>query len=372
MINVLSYFIIMRVIFFLLLSLNGFSNVELAKTYINKYKGIAVSEMKRTGIPASIKLAQGLLESDWGRSRLASDAYNHFGIKCGSKWEGETFYKHDDDFDKNGKLIKSCFRAFKDPYESYIAHSEFLNDPNKEYRYGFLFDLKPDDYRSWAKGLKKAGYATDRKYPQKLIKIIEQYQLYQFDEIAIDQINSTNELMVQNSNVTPKVKDINHDSPLLGESPSLEKEMYHKVEANSVTRVLTKGGEVASTLARICGISPKQIIKYNEEIRSPDQVLSPDTWVYIQAKPKTHYGEASQHKVQKGQTMFDISQEYGIDLKSLYRKNRIPYGSYPKTGETINLKHMIKYKDRPQFSKTKTSDSEEEEYLFDETWTDKP
>ena len=159
---------------------------ELASTYISTYKDIAIQEMHRTGIPASIKLAQGLLESDWGRSDLATSANNHFGIKCGGSWDGNTFYKEDDDRDRKGKLIKSCFRAFSNPTESYMAHSDFLTDPKKEYRYGFLFNYKSDDYRSWAKGLKKSGYASDPKYPDKLITIIKKYNLDQFDEAISD------------------------------------------------------------------------------------------------------------------------------------------------------------------------------------------
>jgi len=149
------------------------SNSELADSYINAYKDIAISEMQRTGIPASIKLAQGLLESDWGRSDLAMKANNHFGIKCASDWNGQTYYKHDDDRNAEGDLIKSCFRAYDDPYQSYIAHSEFL----KRNRYASLFQLDPTDYHNWAHGLREKGYATDKKYPTKLIMIIEKYNL---------------------------------------------------------------------------------------------------------------------------------------------------------------------------------------------------
>ena len=153
----------------------------IADEYINRYKDIAVSEMYRTGIPASIKLAQGLLESDWGRSELAREANNHFGIKCGGKWSGDGYYLEDDDRDKKGNIIPSCFRVFESSMESYIAHSEFLTSEDRARRYAFLFEYETTDYKSWAKGLKKAGYATDRKYPNKLITIIEKYQLYLFD-----------------------------------------------------------------------------------------------------------------------------------------------------------------------------------------------
>jgi flagellum-specific peptidoglycan hydrolase FlgJ len=160
----------------------GLANKKLTENYIYTYKNIAISEMKRTGIPASIKLAQGILESDLGRSPLANLANNHFGIKCGKDWGGEVFYKLDDDTDSTGTLIESCFRAFSSGAESYTAHSEFLTNPAKASRYGFLFDLASTDYVGWANGLKFAGYASDPSYPQKLIKIIENNKLYLFDE----------------------------------------------------------------------------------------------------------------------------------------------------------------------------------------------
>lgn len=123
--------------------------------YIARYKDIAIREMERAGIPASIKLAQALLESDAGNSYLARKANNHFGIKCGAAWDGKKFYRLDDDYDDKGNRVKSCFRAYKDAEDSFIAHSEFLRDPAKEYRYGFLFRIDPTDYKRWATGLKK-------------------------------------------------------------------------------------------------------------------------------------------------------------------------------------------------------------------------
>ncbi len=163
----------------------GLKAQEIVESYIEAFQYIAVSEMERTGIPASIKLAQGLLESNWGRSELSTFAHNHFGIKCGSSWEGKGYYKVDDDLDENGKLRESCFRVFESDEASYIAHSEFLLS-NK--RYDFLFDYGSTDYKAWAKGLRKAGYATDPKYPSKLIGIIQKYQLSKFDYMASDEL----------------------------------------------------------------------------------------------------------------------------------------------------------------------------------------
>lgn len=144
------------------------------QAYIEQYAPLAISEMQRTGVPASITLAQALVESGAGASKLARYANNHFGIKCHG-WQGEKYYKDDD-------LLHECFRAFPSAEDSYRAHSDFLRDRS---HYGSLFELDPTDYKGWAHGLKKAGYATDPRYADKLIKVIEDYQLYRYDALAI-------------------------------------------------------------------------------------------------------------------------------------------------------------------------------------------
>ncbi len=147
--------------------------------YIQNYKDIAQREMKRSRIPASIIIAQGIHESSWGRGELARESKNHFGIKCKDYWTGPTYYIEDDDY-KNGKLIKSCFRAYENVEASYIDHTDFLVDNE---RYKSLFSYSTTDYKNWAKGLKKCGYATDQNYASKLIRIIEEHKLYQFDTL---------------------------------------------------------------------------------------------------------------------------------------------------------------------------------------------
>lgn len=139
-------------------------------TYIDAFKTVAIEEMNKNGIPASITLAQGILESDKGNSDLAKYANNHFGIKCTSDWKGKAYYKDDDQ-------SNDCFRVYKDARESYKDHSEFL----KRKRYSFLFELDKNDYKNWAIGLKTAGYATNPKYPDLLIGLIEKYKLNQYD-----------------------------------------------------------------------------------------------------------------------------------------------------------------------------------------------
>ncbi len=152
-----------------------------AYNYIEAYKELAIIEMYRTGIPASITIAQGLHESNYGQSNLATKANNHFGIKCKRYWNGNTYYHKDDDTNAQGKIIKSCFRAYDSALDSYVDHSNFLKHTE---HYKKLFKLGKTDYRGWAHGLKKAGYATDKQYAQKLISKVEKYNLQSLDRNA--------------------------------------------------------------------------------------------------------------------------------------------------------------------------------------------
>ena len=157
------------------------TRAHLAKNYIHEYRQIAVVEMYRSGIPASITLAQALHESNLGTSDLATYANNHFGIKCKTYWTGGTYYHKDDDTDRSGRLIESCFRSYSTVIDSYVDHSNFLQNSEN---YSELFQLRRDDYKSWAYGLKKAGYATDPMYALKLIAIVEKYDLARYDSDA--------------------------------------------------------------------------------------------------------------------------------------------------------------------------------------------
>jgi flagellum-specific peptidoglycan hydrolase FlgJ len=151
---------------------------QMALDYLDRFAPLAVEEMKRVGVPASIKLAQAMVESNLGRSTLATNSNNHFGIKCKSYWTGKQYYHKDDDLDKKGRLIESCFRAYDDIESSFKDHSDFLRQSGK---YDLLFDLDITDYKGWAQGLKSCGYASDKAYAQKLIQTIEEYALYRFD-----------------------------------------------------------------------------------------------------------------------------------------------------------------------------------------------
>lgn len=169
---------VLTMVVFLFCSISDSKKSNATEDYINKYKELAVVEMHRSGIPASIILAQGLHESNYGKSPLAQKANNHFGIKCKNYWMGQRYYHKDDDLNDQGKLIESCFRKYTSDIDSYVDHSNFLMQSKN---YTELFKYPNTDYISWAIGLKSSGYATDPNYAEKLVKKIEKYKLYQYD-----------------------------------------------------------------------------------------------------------------------------------------------------------------------------------------------
>ncbi len=356
-------------IFISLPSLFLSENKELASTYISNFKGIAIEEMHRTGIPASIKLAQGLLESDWGRSDLATSANNHFGIKCGGAWNGNTFYKEDDDKDEKGQLIESCFRAFSSPLESYMAHSDFLTDPKKEYRYGFLFEYEATDYISWAKGLKKSGYATDPKYPNKLISIIEKYNLSRFDQpkkkneyvFTINRNESNTKAETHKTTgvtgLSEKSKVAEHKTKLKKKSESIKRmpakhisRLAYDIESiNNCRMVVAKGGETLKELARAVGFSEEEIIEINEIYDQSSVVLAENEFIYLEKKKRSYRGGQEFHKVKEGETMESIAQLYGLRVKSLYAKNRMPKNSITYEGVKLSIRKTVGLDERPRF-----------------------
>ena len=315
----------------------GMTNAEARSIYIDQYKAIAIREMERTGIPASIKLAQGILESNAGRSTLSAQYNNHFGIKCHSDWQGERYYKEDDDRDPvTGQLIKSCFRAYKNGEESFIAHSEFLRDPRKVNRYGSLFQNDPKDYASWAYGLMKAGYATSSDYGDKLVRLIEDLQLHQFDLMTSSDIVSGN-----NPNGFPNNNTNNNNQnpsfPSSGNSGNNNMSVTEGVR-NDTRMLVVNGGLTLEQVAGRYDLSLRKLQEYNEEIGEADRRLPEGTIVYTQQKRGSWSGSNKFHRVQSCETMFDISQKYGIKLSKLYGKNRMREGDQPAIGEQVVLR----------------------------------
>ena len=277
----------------LVISTNSAFGQEISrKEYIEKYSSLAVKQMHQYKIPASITLAQGILESNNGNSRLATKANNHFGIKCHG-WEGKKIFADDDK--KN-----ECFRNYKNVLESFVDHSLFLN---KYSRYEFLFDYKITDYKSWAKGLKKAGYATNNKYPELLIKIIEENKLYQFDSKKIDK------------NLISGKRNI-------------------YMHPNKIKYVISKNQETYETIAKSLNIKLKQILKYNDD--NNQSVLNVGTKVFIQ--PKRNRSKQRIHVVNNGEDLRTISQTYGVKMKSLKKRNQIILKNSLNNGDKLRLR----------------------------------
>ncbi|MBX7205461.1 MAG: LysM peptidoglycan-binding domain-containing protein [Bacteroidia bacterium] len=272
--------------------------------YIEKYKEIAIAEMLRSRIPASITLAQGILESGSGNSRLAIQANNHFGIKCKKGWTGDTIHEDDD-------APQECFRSYKTAEESYRDHSDFLMN---SVRYSFLFDLAPDNFQDWAYGLKKAGYATNPNYPQLLIGFIEKHNLHQYDlqkpgEQKQEEIKKEKEVFVQQHQI-----------------PALK-------EFNGIPVVRAKKGDSYAKIALENDMMVWQIYKYND-IKRGNEPKEGDT-LYL--KPKFNKGTVAVYEVQFGDNMYRISQRFAIKLKTLYKLNQMEMGTEPMWSETLNL-----------------------------------
>ncbi len=340
----------LALLIFGLVTISGIAQKPHVTEYIDRYKEIAIAEMHRTGIPASIKLAQGILESDAGRSELAHNSRNHFGIKCGPIWEGGTFYKTDDDRDKRGRLIKSCFRVFGSPDMSFVAHSDFLMNPNKSYRYGWLFAIDKHDYKSWAWGLKESGYATNPKYGVLLIDIIERYELYSFDYYE----PSKNMVVMNQPNAEPKPV-INHE-PLAPKRITASwkirgtdhiKVIKGKVKNNGLSLVYAQKDDTPEKLADRYRIDVSDMIRHNEGIASHNQTLETAERVYLEPKKKKYKGAARAHTVLEGESMYEIAQIYGLRLDKLLKRNRLKASEEPIPGSHIYLRGRIKYRDRP-------------------------
>lgn len=262
--------------------------------YIEKYKATAIRNMKDYGIPASITLAQGILESGNGGSRLAVDANNHFGIKCKSSWTGGRVY-HDDD--EKGE----CFRRYHSAAKSYEDHAKFLTSSP---RYASLFDLRRTDYRGWAKGLKAAGYATNPQYAQRLISMIEKYELYQYDnQIGLGKLDKY--LADRNDRQLEKIA----------------KSGVEFGEVNGVVYLIARQSDGYSTLSKLVGIGKSEMLSYNDLDRNSTSPLEGER-IFISRKKSKAAKEHIYHKATKGQTAQEISQIYGVRAKSLIRKNQ--------------------------------------------------
>jgi LysM repeat protein len=412
-------------------AVNPISSLEdsrLADDYIRVFSEIAISEMNRTGIPASIIMAQGMLESRFGQSDLAKSAKNHFGIKCHNDWHGSKYYHNTKEY-KNKEGFKNevhCFRVYDNPEQSYIDHSDFL--VNRE-NYRFLFSSKNTDYKYWANGLSKAKYATDPSYANKLIELIEQHQLQKYDKRTIfkkiDKIESpvhviqnsaanepaketlefehlnskinfleqtlaqtldiqkqlfdaqleikkeiSNIKTLQNNSLILSQKVDNLDKFLSGQNQIIDqlkneigtikysqeqliqftkeivKVEFYKKQAKNSDGIFYNNGIKATTfnsnhsisdLAHAYGVSPSDLRNYNDLDSFQELNLIEGTYMYLESKNNTLANEVNPHIVNGEETMFMISQKYGIKLSKLYQMNLMKKGEEPLKGEFIFL-----------------------------------
>lgn len=317
-----------------------------ARFYVEKYKHIAVAEMDRTGIPASIKMAQGILESGVGESELANVANNHFGIKCGGEvWQGATHYVWDDE------VVKSCFRVYESAEESYIAHSEFLLNPKKAFRYGVLFELEKHDYKGWAKGLQKSGYATSKTYSKNLIAIIERLELYKLDYLTVEVLALTEDEL---ANIFPKTGpevDLNAEDttttttripdPFSSVLDSVDMVLtLYQFRVNDIDAVYVQPGDDLQSIADRYRKNAKKLHCYNE---LKGRELKVGQYIFLDKKRNCYQHSDTKkssniHIVNKGQSMYDIAQLYGIKLRKLLKYNKVYRHQAPRPGVQIFLK----------------------------------
>ncbi len=298
------------------------------RTYVMQFKDIAIEEMKRTGVPASIKLAQGIHETMAGQSVLVRKSNNHFGIKCKETWTGQSV-KHDDD------APQECFRKYDDPTQSYRDHSEFLRTRK---HYASLFELDPTDYRGWALGLKKAGYATNPKYPQIIIKLIEDYNLQDYSLIALGQKTEGPDVLwaqqgtivPQQPVVIPAVAKVEVTQPVAAPKPQYPSGVFR---INDTKVIWVAAGTSYLSIAEDHHIPLARLFDFND--MPVQETATSDGLVYLQRKRK--WGSAAAHKVALGENLHYIAQAEGIRLESLLALNHLEGGMQPEIGELLFL-----------------------------------
>ena len=303
--------------------------VQSVNDYVNSFKDLAITEMKRTGIPASITLAQGIIESDCGHSSLAREANNHFGIKCHDDWKGPTI-RHDDN------RRNECFRKYGRPEESFYDHSDFLKSVP---RYSFLFNLNSTDYKSWAHGLKKAGYATNPDYANMLIRTIEDNNLWYFDRGYVAPILP---LRATDSIKEPLTSHAADSTKKTVKLPAVSMSVLARpprvLENNRIQYIIVKDGDTREKLENEFQLLRWELSKYNE--LKNDFALTPGQILYLQPKRDRAEPGKDYYTAVDGDTMYQISQRYGIKLKKLYEMNRMKDGTEPSARKKIWLRSI--------------------------------
>lgn len=319
----------MRKLFFalvMLLPLSLLAQRITPEEYIQTYKDIAMQEMRDHKIPASITLAQGLLESGAGNSALAREAKNHFGIKCHKGWTGKTYHMDDDEKDE-------CFRKYKNAEESFRDHSEFLCGRT---RYAALFDLEITDYKGWARGLKAAGYATNPKYAQLLIDRIELYDLTKYDKIALGQMTDDNQLPEIEPEDELLELAFSPDNRSAYELVDMTADKRFIYENNGVRFVYAKEGETPEQLAKDFNIKYKKFCEYNL-LRRPDEMVFHSGDVVYLAKLKNKNWKAKKYTVAEGETLRDVALRFAVKPEKIMKKNGLQSARL-QTGQVLWLR----------------------------------
>ncbi|RAJ83055.1 flagellum-specific peptidoglycan hydrolase FlgJ [Chitinophaga dinghuensis] len=327
--------------------------------YIAIYKQVAIEEQRRTGVPAAITLAQGVVETQSGNGTLCLQSNNHFGIKCKNNWTGKTIRYDDDE-------AQECFRVYETARESYKDHSDFLrNNP----RYAFLFQFDGDDYKSWAYGLKQAGYATNKTYPQQLIKVIEDNNLQKYSLIALGKAapeadaETGGDVIAGNgggskpsgsvgqsgNNNSSATKPPRSSKPVAGNYP---KGVF---EINGRKVIFAKAGTSLIALASQRDIRLSKLVRFND--LPGDGPLKKDMIIFLQKKGKK--GSKDTHIVAKGESLHDVSQTEGVMLKWLRRRNKLHEGEEPAAGQQLALTGFSS--NTPALAKNTRYQEEEEE-----------
>ena len=296
--------------------------------YIERYKSSAVAHMERYGIPASITMAQGILESDAGNSALSISSNNHFGIKCKKNWTGRKVY-HDDD------AKGECFRAYPSVEESYQDHAEFLDSSP---RYDSLFSYPSNDYRSWARGLKAAGYATAPDYAERLVAIIEKYNLHLLDQQDGDAVYSSGKNAKQNAEYFALQSNIIRQEAV-GIDPFRISSSVHKgynvYRTNNTCYVVAKKDDTYATLGKTFAISERMLRRFNDATKT--DTMKENDIVYIERKKERWMGDALLHEVRKDEDLHSLSQSFGIRKNRLARLNRLRNNALQE-GQTIRIR----------------------------------
>jgi LysM repeat protein len=298
--------------------------------YIQQHKDFAIREMKRMGVPAAITLAQGILETESGNSELVKKSNNHFGIKCKSSWTAGGV-SHDDD------AQGECFRSYKDAEGSYRDHSNFLRGSD---RYAFLFKLDPRDYKGWSYGLRKAGYATNPRYPEILIKYIEDNDLEQYTLEAVNEVpvfdaskyksDPEDKAFDEITKTSFQEKPVKNNQPLNDHPQQFE----NKMMINGSAAIAVKKGTSLLAIATENNIKLSKLLEYND--LDTDGLIDKDQVIFLEKKSKE--GEKDFYILQQDETLYDVAQKNGVRLQSLYEYNTFSINEIPSEGTKVNLK----------------------------------